>query len=68
MNRVLKGLINVYHLVFVSRVATCRYTPSCSQYLNDSVEKHGTIKGLLKSLQRVMSCHPFSNRQLYDPA
>jgi len=44
----------------------CRYTPSCSEYAMDAVERHGVAKGLALAVKRVVSCNPFS-RGGYDP-
>jgi len=44
----------------------CRYTPSCSEYAMDAVERHGVAKGLALAVKRVLSCNPFS-RGGYDP-
>ncbi|MCS7093127.1 MAG: membrane protein insertion efficiency factor YidD [Patescibacteria group bacterium] len=44
----------------------CRFTPSCSEYTYQAVEKYGVIKGLLLGLKRVLRCHPFS-RGGFDP-
>ncbi len=44
----------------------CRYTPSCSEYAMDAVERHGVAKGLALGVKRVLSCNPFS-RGGYDP-
>ncbi len=40
--------------------ASCRYYPSCSNYAILSVEKYGVIKGLLKTIWRILKCNPFS--------
>jgi putative membrane protein insertion efficiency factor len=44
----------------------CRFTPSCSQYFIQSVEKHGAIKGAAKGVWRICRCHPL-NAGGYDP-
>lgn len=44
----------------------CRYTPTCSSYALEALEKHGAWKGGLMSLWRVLRCNPFS-RGGYDP-
>ena len=44
----------------------CRFTPSCSLYTLQAVEKYGLLKGCLKGTWRVLRCHPFS-RGGYDP-
>ncbi len=44
----------------------CRYTPTCSEYAMEAVERHGTVKGLALAAKRVLSCNPLS-RGGYDP-
>jgi len=38
----------------------CRFTPTCSEYTAQAVEKYGTAKGLFLGLKRVLRCHPWS--------
>ena len=45
---------------------SCRYYPSCSQYMIEALEKYGSIKGSLLAVRRIMRCHPFSTGG-YDP-
>ncbi|MBA7604479.1 MAG: membrane protein insertion efficiency factor YidD [Calditrichaeota bacterium] len=67
--KILTVIIRVYQNTFSLLVpATCRYTPSCSQYAIDALNKHGAIKGLYLSGKRIMRCHPFSTHSSYDPA
>ncbi len=44
----------------------CRYTPTCSEYALEAVERHGVVRGLALALKRVLSCNPFS-RGGFDP-
>lgn len=44
----------------------CRFTPTCSQYTYQAVEKYGALKGLFLGLKRIIRCHPFSKGG-YDP-
>ena len=44
----------------------CRYTPTCSEYAIEAVERRGVIVGGLLATKRVLSCNPFS-RGGYDP-
>lgn len=44
----------------------CRYTPSCSEYAKQSIEKHGSTKGTIKAINRLLRCNPFSKGG-YDP-
>jgi putative membrane protein insertion efficiency factor len=45
----------------------CRFTPTCSQYAIDAINKYGPIRGLLKTSWRLLRCNPFSKGG-YDPA
>ncbi len=45
---------------------SCRYTPSCSLYTLQAIEKHGLLKGSLMGAWRVLRCHPFSEGG-FDP-
>jgi len=46
--------------------ATCRYTPTCSQYAIDAVRKYGIFKGGWLALRRLLRCHPWGGSG-YDP-
>ncbi len=61
MKRVVLGAIVVYKK-FVSPLfpPSCRFTPSCSRYTLDAVDKYGVVRGLCKGVWRVARCHPFS--------
>tara|TARA_Y100000816_G_scaffold263873_1_gene222609 strand:+ start:348 stop:599 length:252 start_codon:yes stop_codon:yes gene_type:complete len=37
---------------------SCRYLPTCSEYTIQALKEYGLIKGLFKSLKRILSCHP----------
>jgi len=46
--------------------AACRYTPTCSEYAMDAVERYGALRGGALAIKRVLSCNPLS-RGGYDP-
>ncbi|MDC1211927.1 membrane protein insertion efficiency factor YidD [bacterium] len=46
--------------------ATCRYTPTCSEYSVGSIKKYGPWKGGKLALKRISSCHPWGGSG-YDP-
>lgn len=39
---------------------SCRFTPTCSEYTYQAVEKYGVIKGIFIGLKRIVRCHPWS--------
>ena len=44
----------------------CRFTPTCSQYAMEAVEKYGALKGGYLALRRILRCHPL-HKGGYDP-
>ena len=46
--------------------SACRYSPTCSHYSHEAVEKYGIIKGAWMGLSRLARCHPFGGKG-YDP-
>jgi len=44
----------------------CRYTPTCSEYAMEAVERYGVLRGGLKAAGRILRCHPFAKGG-YDP-
>ncbi len=44
----------------------CRYTPTCSQYMIQAVQKHGAMHGGWLGLKRISRCHPWGGHG-HDP-
>ncbi|MBR2944254.1 MAG: membrane protein insertion efficiency factor YidD [Clostridia bacterium] len=44
----------------------CRFTPTCSEYAMEAIEKFGAIRGSLLGGYRLLRCNPFC-RGGYDP-
>ncbi len=44
----------------------CRYTPSCSRYASEAIERHGAWRGGWLSLRRLARCNPWGGTG-YDP-
>jgi len=65
---ILIGLIKLYKMVISPYLApSCRYLPTCSEYAIDCLKTYGLIKGIFKATKRILSCHPFSKRDDFDP-
>lgn len=45
---------------------SCRFTPTCSQYAVEAIDRFGTIKGSYLATKRILRCHPFHPGG-YDP-
>jgi len=45
---------------------SCRYTPTCSQYMLEAVKKYGPLKGTWLGIKRLSRCHPWGGHG-YDP-
>jgi len=44
----------------------CRFTPTCSEYAAQAVEKHGAFRGTWLATKRILRCQPFC-RGGHDP-
>ncbi len=44
----------------------CRFTPTCSEYAAEAIEKFGLIHGGFRSVGRLLRCHPL-HRGGFDP-
>ena len=44
----------------------CKFTPSCSTYMNESIREFGFFKGAALGIKRIFRCNPFSKGGL-DP-
>ncbi len=65
--RLLIALIRAYQVLvspFLPR--SCRFYPSCSEYMLTAIRRHGPMRGTLLGTRRLMKCHPFHPGG-YDP-
>ena len=54
------GAVRCYQLLLSPMLGqNCRFTPTCSNYFIQAVQKDGALKGSLKGLARIFRCHPF---------
>ena len=64
---ILFGLVRFYQ-VGISPLfpASCRYSPTCSQYMIEAIKEWGPGKGMILGIKRISSCHPWGGHG-YDP-
>ena len=46
---------------------SCRFTPTCSAYALEAVEKYGALKGGYLACKRFLRCNPFYKGDYFDP-
>ena len=66
VKRAVLGLIRLYQMTAPARIPVCRYTPTCSHYAAEAIERHGMIRGSWLAVRRLSRCHPFGSYG-YDP-
>ena len=67
ISRFLQFMIRSYQVLISPYLGRhCRFTPSCSSYAMEAIEKHGSLKGGWLALKRIGRCHPFCEGG-YDP-
>ena len=67
VSRFLQFLIRSYQVLISPYLGRhCRFTPSCSAYAMEAIEKYGAFKGGWLAIKRIGRCHPFCEGG-YDP-
>lgn len=67
IRRVLMVLIRGYQrYISPSLPDSCIYSPTCSQYALEAIEKYGAAKGSWLAFRRILRCNPF-HKGGYDP-
>ena len=64
---ILRLAIRVYQLLLAPVLPpACRYLPSCSQYADEAIRRHGPLRGGFLAARRLCRCHPWGGSG-YDP-
>jgi hypothetical protein len=59
MKKVTLLLIRAYQLLISPLLGEiCRFTPTCSQYASEAIQKHGLKKGMMLAASRICRCNP----------
>lgn len=67
IKKIIIGIVKLYRkYISPLKKPCCRFTPTCSQYAIEAVEKYGVLKGLYLSVKRILRCNPFCKGG-YDP-
>lgn len=67
MKRLLLALLHFYKANISPLLPpSCRYQPTCSEYMMIAVERHGALKGFLMGMARLLRCHPLAKGG-FDP-
>jgi uncharacterized protein len=64
---VVAGIFRVYKACLSPILPhACRFTPTCSDYCREAVERHGVFRGLWMGGRRLVRCHPLGGHG-FDP-
>ena len=68
MKKILLKLISVYRRAISPLTPpSCRFTPTCSAYAYEAINKYGALKGSWLAFKRLLRCNPFYKGDYYDP-
>ena len=60
MARILIALIRGYRYLLSPWWGNhCRFTPTCSDYAMQAIDRHGAVAGSWLALRRILRCHPW---------
>ena len=69
---------NLFKLLFINFIkiyqrfvspffpSSCKFSPSCSKYGIEAINKYGVLKGSVLTIKRILKCNPWSKGG-YDP-
>ena len=60
INKTLIGIIKLYQRYLSPMLGqNCRFHPTCSQYALEALKVHGTCRGSILAVKRIIRCHPW---------
>lgn len=66
MKKLLIAIIHIYQKIPGPWHKMCRHIPSCSNYMIESLERYGVLKGSYLGIKRILRCNPLGSYG-YDP-
>lgn len=67
MKRAALALIRFYRRAISPMLPpSCRFTPTCSEFAYEAIEKYGILKGGRLAIWRILRCNPWGGSG-YDP-
>jgi len=67
LNYLLIVPIKLYQILLSPLIGpSCRFTPTCSNYAIEAINKHGPFKGFWLAIKRISKCHPWGDSG-HDP-
>ena len=68
MKNLIIKIIKKYQEIPFKSHDNCKFIPTCSNYMIESLETYGLLKGLYLGIKRLLKCNPFTKKQyIYDP-
>ena len=68
MKKILIKLIKKYQSIPFKSHDSCKFIPTCSNYMIEALEEYALVKGLYLGTKRLLRCNPFTNKKyVYDP-
>lgn len=66
MKKILIGIIKIYQSIPGPWHGYCKHVPTCSEYMKQAIEVHGTFYGIYLGIKRLLKCNPWGTFG-YDP-
>lgn len=60
MKNILIKIIKVYQKIPGNFHYQCKFIPTCSNYMIEAINEHGSIKGMYLGFKRILRCNPLS--------
>lgn len=67
ITKIMIVVVKLYKMIISPLIPpSCRFSPTCSIYCIEALQKHGLLKGTFLTVKRILRCNPLC-RGGYDP-